>query len=163
MDEPAAALDPLGRRDVLDVMERLRQRTTIVYSTHLLDDVQRVSDTVAILNQGTLVAQAPIADLLGGRTGGTYTLTLAGDVPAIQARLGRERWVRSSVVVAGNEMSGGTRLDVTVDNVAAAEAGLLPLVVLDGRATVLAFGRKQHTLEDVFVELIEGGTRDGRT
>ena len=126
--------------------------------------MQRVSDTVAILNQGTLVAQAPIAELLGGRTGGTYMLTLAGDVPAVRRRdPARERWVRSSVVVAGNDTSGGTRLDVTVDNVAAAEAGLLPLVVLDGRATVLAFRRKQHTLEDVFVELIEGGTRDGRT
>ena len=45
LDEPAAALDPKGRRDVLTVMERLRKHTTIFYSTHILDDVQRVSDT----------------------------------------------------------------------------------------------------------------------
>jgi ABC-2 type transport system ATP-binding protein len=56
LDEPAASLDPLGRRDVLQVMDRLRQHTTIFYCTHILDDVQRVSDTVAILNQGALVA-----------------------------------------------------------------------------------------------------------
>ena len=45
LDEPAAALDPMGRRDVLAVMERLRKHTTIFYSTHILEDVQRVSDT----------------------------------------------------------------------------------------------------------------------
>jgi len=59
LDEPAASLDPIGRKDVLEVMERLRKHTTIFYSTHILDDVQRVSDTVIILNKGALVAQGP--------------------------------------------------------------------------------------------------------
>src|SRR5512136_1342418 len=57
LDEPAASLDPQGRHDVLEIMERLRKHTTIFYSTHILDDVQRVSDTVVILNKGALVAQ----------------------------------------------------------------------------------------------------------
>ena len=52
LDEPAAALDPQGRHDVLEVMEALRKYTTIFYSTHILEDVQRVSDSVAILNRG---------------------------------------------------------------------------------------------------------------
>src|SRR5512136_3148759 len=65
LDEPAASLDPIGRRDVLEVMERLRKHCTIFYSTHILDDVQRVSDTVCILDHGELVAQAPIGELLG--------------------------------------------------------------------------------------------------
>jgi ABC-2 type transport system ATP-binding protein len=56
LDEPAASLDPMGRRDVLEVMERLRKHTTIFYSTHILDDVQRVSNTVVIMNHGRLVA-----------------------------------------------------------------------------------------------------------
>jgi len=46
LDEPAASLDPMGRRDVLEIMARLREHTTIFYSTHILEDVQRVSDTV---------------------------------------------------------------------------------------------------------------------
>src|SRR3712207_3573464 len=56
LDEPAASLDPLGRRDVLTIMARLRERTTIFYSTHILEDVQRVSDTVAILKDGAASA-----------------------------------------------------------------------------------------------------------
>jgi ABC-2 type transport system ATP-binding protein len=64
LDEPAASLDPQGRHDILDVMERLRKHTTIFYSTHILDDVQRVSDTVVILNKGKLVAQGTIEEVL---------------------------------------------------------------------------------------------------
>src|SRR4051794_28278925 len=68
LDEPASALDPIGRRDVLDLMEGLRDQATIFYSTHILDDVQRVSDHVAILDKGRLVRAAPTADLLGSFT-----------------------------------------------------------------------------------------------
>ena len=78
----------MGRRDVLQVMERLRQHTTIFYSTHILDDVQRVSDTVAILNRGTLVAQAPIDELLGVSGGGTtYSVAMRGDSNGVRRRL----------------------------------------------------------------------------
>ena len=66
----------MGWHDVLEVMERLRKYTTTFYSTHILDDVQRVSDTVAILNKGELVAQAPIEELLAGSDGVTYQLKL---------------------------------------------------------------------------------------
>ena len=79
LDEPAASLDPQGRHDVLAVMERLRRHTTIFYSTHILGDVQRVSDAVAIMNQGRLVAQAPIDELLARGHAAAFTLTVRGD------------------------------------------------------------------------------------
>ena len=97
LDEPAASLDPLGRHDVLEVMERLRKYTTIFYSTHILDDVQRVSDTVAILNKGRLVAQGPIEELLAGGQAATFTLTVKGDSAAVEARLRSEPWVTGIV------------------------------------------------------------------
>src|SRR3954471_11572306 len=65
LDEPASALDPVGRRDVLDIMDGLRNtNNTTFYSTHILDDVQRVSDHVAILDHGRLVRAAPTNELL---------------------------------------------------------------------------------------------------
>ena len=64
LDEPVSALDPIGRKDVLDLMRELKGETTVFYSTHILDDVQRVSDHVAILDQGRLVRAAPTAELL---------------------------------------------------------------------------------------------------
>src|SRR6266540_7223423 len=158
LDEPAAALDPMGRRDVLTVMERLRKHTTIFYSTHLLDDVQRVSDTVVIMNHGRLVAQAPIGELLAGSSGDTYTLTLRGDEQAAQARLAAQPWVASVATLRSN---GTTTLHVNVRDVQAAEAQLLRLALADTTATVTAFGRTQHSLEDIFVTLIEGGNTNG--
>ncbi len=64
LDEPVSALDPIGRREVLDLMRELKGEVTIFYSTHILDDVQRVSDHVAILDRGRLVQAAPTATLL---------------------------------------------------------------------------------------------------
>jgi ABC-2 type transport system ATP-binding protein len=163
LDEPAAALDPMGRRDVLEVMERLRKQATIFYSTHILDDVQRVSDSVAIMNHGRLVAQATIAELLAGAEGAVYTLTLIGDAAGAQARLADQPWVISATMTsAPRDPGGATILEVHVRNLRVAEAQLLPLVLEDGQTTVAAFGRKQHKLEDVFVQMVEGGNPNGR-
>ena len=52
LDEPTSALDPIGRRDVLDMIASLRGRTTVFFSTHILADVERVCDTVAIIARG---------------------------------------------------------------------------------------------------------------
>src|SRR5512136_2967471 len=93
LDEPAASLDPLGRRDVLEVMSRLRKYTTVFYSTHILDDVQRVSDTVVILDKGKLVAQGPIEELLAGSEGVVYIVHLRGEVEAVRKQLLAQPWV----------------------------------------------------------------------
>lgn len=159
LDEPAAALDPMGRRDVLEIMEHLRRHTTIFYSTHILDDVQRVSDSVAILSHGHLVAQAPIENLLAGSGGALYTMTLAGDVEAAHACLVQMPWVTSVSTdpesIAG---SGTITLQVGVNDPEAAETQLLLCVLQSGQTRVQAFRRQQHTLEDVFLDLVEGGT-----
>lgn len=64
MDEPTSALDPLGRDQVLQLMQRLKQETTILYSTHILEDAQRVSDRVGILEHGRLLREGKLDDLL---------------------------------------------------------------------------------------------------
>ncbi|HTP10959.1 MAG TPA: ABC transporter ATP-binding protein [Anaerolineae bacterium] len=158
LDEPAASLDPQGRRDVLEVMERLRKHTTIFYSTHILDDVQRVSDTVAILNKGQLVAQAPIEQLLAGGSGSTiYVMALKGDVTQAQQRVTAQPWVANLVAKPDNTHIGW---QVTVTDEAAAEEQLLRLILSDPQINVLEFGRKKYELEEVFLGLVEGN--DGK-
>ncbi len=78
LDEPAAALDPLGRHDVLALLRQLKGDKTVFYSTHILDDVQRVSDHVAILDRGHLVVSAPTADLMRRAAAGTVHVALVG-------------------------------------------------------------------------------------
>jgi ABC-2 type transport system ATP-binding protein len=64
LDEPASALDPIGRKEVLDFIEQLRGQCTVFMSTHILADVERVCDTVGIINRGRLVTEAPREELL---------------------------------------------------------------------------------------------------
>lgn len=152
LDEPAASLDPMGRHDVLEVMERLRKHTTIFYSTHILSDVQRVSDTVAILKHGQLIAQAPIETLLAGNEGVVYTLSFKGSVDGAQARLSSQPWVSAVNVVPTH--NAHTIWQVSVTDEAAAENHLLRLVLEDQTITVTEFGRKKYDLEEVFMSMV---------
>ena len=154
LDEPAASLDPMGRRDVLEVMERLRKYTTIFYCTHILDDVQRVSDTVAILNHGDLVAYGSIEELLAGGEGIVYELTIKGDAENARQRLVAQPWVTG---IQSTPVNGGFRWVVNVTDAGSAEAQLLRQVLVDDQLNVSSFHRKEYELEDVFLSIVEGG------
>ena len=158
LDEPAASLDPLGRRDVLEVMSRLRKYATVFYSTHILDDVQRVSDTVAILNKGKLVAQGPIEELLAGSEGVIYIIHLRGDIDSALKLIQSQPWVGSIKTSQHNEEY---IWQVSVSDPAAAEAQLLKLLV-NGPVLVTEFRRKKYELEDVFMQVVEGGQNVGK-
>ncbi len=157
LDEPAANLDPMGRRNVLQAMERLRERSTIFYSTHILDDVQRVSDAVAILNDGQLVAQAPIDEMLTGTGDMVYVVSLRGDVHPIYERISTRPWVSTIQTRVANGLS---RWQIHVTDAGAAESQLLSLLMSDDAVNVVEFGRQKQDLEDVFVDLVIGGTDD---
>jgi ABC-2 type transport system ATP-binding protein len=153
LDEPAASLDPIGRRDVLEVMSKLRKHTTVFYSTHILDDVQKVSDTVAILNKGVLVAEGPIEELLAGSEGITYLVHLKGDADSAVNLVKSQPWVSGvKTGVHGDE----TTLQVSVTDPDAAENQLLKLLV-NSPAVVTEFRLKQYELEDIFMQVVEGG------
>jgi ABC-2 type transport system ATP-binding protein len=154
LDEPAASLDPMGRHDVLEVMDRLRKHTTIFYSTHILDDVQRVSDTVAILNHGELVAQAPIEELLAGSGGVAYSIVTRGNLNGTEAHVASQPWVSTVKVTPGED--GYAHWVVGVTDAAAAEAQLARLIVCGGQVVLTEFGRKKHDLEEVFMNIVEG-------
>jgi ABC-2 type transport system ATP-binding protein len=152
LDEPAASLDPMGRRDVLEIMNRLRAHTTIFYSTHILDDVQRVSDTVAILNRGRLVAQAPIEELLAGTGHTTFVLELRGVTDRARERLAAMPWVAA---IEAQPVEDGARWLVAVHDERAAEAELLRVVLAADDVRVQSYGRRRYELEDVFLSVIE--------
>ncbi|BAI62113.1 ABC transporter ATP binding protein [Methanocella paludicola SANAE] len=152
LDEPAASLDPMGRHDVLKVMESLRGKTTIFYSTHILDDVQRVSDTVAILNGGRLIAQAPVEKLLRGGDRVVYSIVARGDELALRSILAGCPWV--SAVTAIN-VNGYTRFEVAVNDESAAEERLLGILAGCRGIRVKEFGPWKYDLEEIFINIME--------
>jgi len=151
LDEPAAALDPMGRVDVLRIMERLREHTTIFYSTHILDDVQRVSDRVVILNHGELVSQGPIETLLNSKNGTVFKIEVTGEVENTFQRLKTLAWI--SKVTLGQQ-NGTTQWLVNVENESFARARLLREVLADPGVEVVSYGREKYELEDVFIKLV---------
>jgi ABC-2 type transport system ATP-binding protein len=85
LDEPASALDPVGRADVRDLLLALKERgVAVLLNSHLVGDVERVCDRVVVLDHGRVVADGTLAELLGGRE---LRLRLDGVGPAAQARL----------------------------------------------------------------------------
>ena len=152
LDEPTSALDPIGRRDVLDMVASLRGRTTVFFSTHILADVERVCDTVAVIVRGKVVAQSGI-DELRSRRGGLNRLSIEVDDPRrLWEALAGAPWLRT--VEAGDE----GELLVTCDDVEAAQRELPALVGRLGLA-LRRFGVDELDLEDVFVDLVGEGRR----
>ena len=65
-DEPTSALDPAGRHDILEILRQAREQTTVLFSTHILSDIESVSTDAAFLNGGKVVLSGSISDLRGG-------------------------------------------------------------------------------------------------
>jgi ABC-2 type transport system ATP-binding protein len=150
LDEPVSSLDPEGRRDLLELIAGLRGEATVVVSTHVLSDVERICDRVAVLDRGRLVTERPLQALLDAHARPIYRLVPGPgqDAPKddLIAALRAARWVTDASVAAGT-------ITVTVSDPAAAASEILPLVVAAG-VMLDAFERARPTLEDVFLELV---------
>jgi len=146
LDEPTSALDPIGRREVLEMIASLRGRTTVFFSTHILADVERVCDTVAILDRGKVVANAPIAELTRRAAVDRLVIEVEGDPAALIRDLERRPWLRSI------ERDEG-RLMLAVSDLKAAQREL-PAAIAAADLGLKRFERAEVSLEDMFVELV---------
>ncbi|MDI3341434.1 MAG: ABC transporter ATP-binding protein, partial [Sphaerobacter sp.] len=148
LDEPTSALDPLGRRDVRALIARLRaEGVTVFLNSHLLSEVESVSDRVAIINHGRVAAIGPMADLL--RRDLTVELRLGALDPALLAELGR--------LVHVEHVDGLDRPTVVArvpDEETIARA--VDLLVQRG-VPVYGVTPERRTLEQVFLAVVEEG------
>src|SRR5664280_2698810 len=124
LDEPTSALDPMGRKDVLDMLTSLRGRTTVFFSTHILADVERVCDTVAILDHGRVVAQAPIDELKARYGQQKVVVEVTGGADELAEKLGHQSW--AAAVSRGHNGA----IEVTVTDAGAAQQQI-PAMIAD--------------------------------
>jgi ABC-2 type transport system ATP-binding protein len=150
LDEPVSSLDPEGRRDLLELIEGLRGQATVVVSTHVLADVERICDRVAILDRGRLVTEGPLADLLEAHARPIFKLVPAPGQGAAVATLAER--LRTAAWAGAVDVAAGT-IRVTVSDAAAAAREILPLVVASG-VVLASYEQARPTLEDVFLELV---------
>lgn len=68
-DEPTSALDPIGRKEILDILYSVRKQTTVLFSTHILSDVERICDHIAVLNEGRIALEGTLEEIKKIRRG----------------------------------------------------------------------------------------------
>lgn len=73
-DEPTSALDPIGRKEILDILLAAKEQTTVLFSTHILTDIERICTDVAFLNDGKITVQGSVADIKNGRRAQEFTV-----------------------------------------------------------------------------------------
>ncbi len=146
-DEPTSALDPVGRREILDIMRKINNRTTIVFSTHILSDVERVCDTVGILDKGRLALEGRLADIRSTYSKDAVLVELSS--PADAAKLIRPLASLPSVLNAeANE-------NIVTVNLRSTDNGEVLCAIAAQRVPVVRYEVLEPTLENVFMEVIK--------
>ena len=150
LDEPTSALDPIGRREVLEMVASLRGRTTVFFSTHILADVERVCDAVAILERGRVVASAGVAELTARATANRLIVEVEDSVAAaaVAGALAGRAWLKSIE-------TDGRALHLAVSDLPSAQREIPAAIAAAGMA-LRRFEIGETSLEDVFVELVGG-------
>ncbi|MDN6968340.1 ABC transporter ATP-binding protein [Oenococcus sp. UCMA 17063] len=144
-DEPTSALDPSGRNDFLNLLESLKQTTTIVFSTHILADVERVCDHVGILNNGSLQTQGRLSEL-----------KLQYAKPRIILKFRSKQLANQASEIVG-QGSSTTDTKISVPYTGDGEAAMKNVLtlVLDAGLIPLAVERQETSLEDIFMEVVQ--------
>jgi ABC-2 type transport system ATP-binding protein len=150
LDEPVSALDPAGRRDVLELITFLKGEATIFMSTHILADVERVCDTIGIINHGKMVTAERQASLMD-----KYVLPVfeVEGVPGAEAAV--KTWEGKLVEFpwfeAGKVTDHTARIQVR--DLEAARSGLLDSIRQEGLA-INRFEAARPSLEEIFLKLV---------
>jgi len=156
LDEPVSSLDPEGRRDLLVLIEQLGATATVIFSTHVLTDIERICDRVGIIDHGRLVTEGPLDELLARFAQPLYRLEPEPDqaaaIETLTSRLRETPWIDDVRV-------DPARIIVSITDEKAASAALLPLIVAAG-VRLAAFERVRPSLEDVFLRLVGRETGD---
>ncbi len=155
LDEPTLGLDPQNRANLWDQLRRLRDTgTTIVLTTHYLDEADQLSHRVAIIDDGLVVAEGTPEELRGRHPAGvTITPRLGlGDLTAVTVELGREPLVRAARLE-------GDAIRVEIDSATTGMAAIFDLLRARG-VEVLGVSLREPSLDDVFLHETGRSLRD---
>ena len=150
MDEPTSALDPMGRREVLALITRLRQTATVFMSTHILSDVERVCDMVGIVDKGTLITVSSVEDLQKKFARSVFEIEFMEDVRPFVESLKNVPWLAEPQVVQHN---GTPVLRVRAVDVERARREL-PRLITESGLTLTRYELILPSIEDIFVDLL---------
>ncbi|MEI8200421.1 MAG: ABC transporter ATP-binding protein [Eubacteriales bacterium] len=148
-DEPTSALDPAGRKEILDILQQIKGKSTVIFSTHILSDVERICDHIAVLNCGKLVLSGTTLELKAQHKSDGLFIEFAagGDKRKFLA-------VRDTALFMGNAEQTETSITVHTSDVSQAELLILN-VFSKNEILPLKFEVVEPTIETLFMEAIQ--------
>ena len=146
LDEPVSSLDPIGRREVLTLMEELKKEMSILFSTHILTDADEVSDALLLLHQGNIVESGSMAMLRQKYQTSTIALEFESDLPSYQAK------VNALESVSGSHVERNV-LQVNATDIAIARQEILATAAKENWELV-NFKLNRASLEDMFMKVV---------
>ena len=149
-DEPTSALDPVGRKEILDILFSVRGKTTVIFSTHILSDVERICDQVAVLHQGSIALSGTLSQIKAQHRHNCYTIDFAD--PA-DASLFKESAEGASQQMQIEETHKGS-LTVKVADTQQGGQFLVDLLS-QKRLTPARFELMEPTPESLFMEVVQ--------
>jgi ABC-2 type transport system ATP-binding protein len=150
LDEPVSALDPGGRRDMLAMIGRLKTKATVFMSTHILEDVERICDTIGILSRGRLIALEDRQVLLNRYALPAVEVEFDAEARSVEAWAARVRQERTVTEVDVRGTSARVRIDGSPDARRSVQRS-----ALTSGMTILRYEVARPTLEDVFLRMVE--------
>ncbi len=146
LDEPTSALDPIGRKEVLEMISGFANDITVVFSTHILTDIERVCNHVAILNHGNLIVQESMSSLKTKYAEAIIKIQIEGDESIFLQKLNQQAWFIQSE-------KKDESLMLLVKNISEARCKI-PQIVSELGFGIIRMEQAEIKLEDIFVNLI---------
>ncbi|PKM67991.1 MAG: ABC transporter ATP-binding protein [Firmicutes bacterium HGW-Firmicutes-2] len=150
LDEPSSALDPQGRNDVLQLIKGLKEMgKTVLFSSHILNDVERVCDKIGIIASGKMVLEKSLKNLEQSHFQSVYDVIFEDVITETTVNC-----IKSSARVLGTE----TKEQVMVIKMEEGHESVRSLmqILIDNDLKIVGFNRRKHTLEDIFIKEVHG-------
>ena len=141
-DEPTSALDPVGRKEILDILLAIREQTTVLFSTHILSDVERICTDVAFLNNGVVGVQGKLSDIKTRYRSEEYQLETENDTDMLILQQ-----TFPNMQHIGRNHLAFCEGDYTVFDILR--------FIADRHIALLKLERAEPTLESLFMEVVE--------
>ncbi|MFF2483302.1 ABC transporter ATP-binding protein [Paenibacillus sp. NPDC058071] len=154
LDEPASALDPVGRHEVRALLGELRGRgKTIFLNSHLLEDVEQLCDRIALLNNGSILANGPLNEVL--RIGSSWRIRVGGFASEALP------WLRESTGIPvridrDDRIDGAGEVWLTAETDSEENIGLLHYRLIELGMTIYESQKSASRLDDWFVKAVSG-------
>lgn len=148
-DEPTSALDPIGRKEILDILYKLKNKTTIIFSTHILSDVERICNNIGVLDKGKIVMKGNIANIKEKYRSDSILIELNNkeDAYILQGKL-KDFESITNIIIDGKEVI------LHLNNINEISKEIIKLIA-NSNISITKYEVLEPSLENLFLEVVK--------